>query len=783
MPVVSDNIPNLINGVSQQAPTIRLPSQAEEQINCMSSIVDGLQKRHPLEWISKLTGTTYGDSLVHTINRDSVERYTVLFVNGDLFVYSIADGTSKTVNFPDGKTYLSTSTPSTSIQVMTIADYTFIANNEIDVEMDSGSLTDSNDNIGFVFVQQAVNGVEYKVTIESTSYTHTTSTTGAVSTSAIASALATAIGTGPGANYTVTQINHVLEIKRNSATDFELATEDARSGEALSSFKDKVQRFSDLPLTCTNDYIMEIQGTDSTQFDNYFVKFETHDGGDRGEGTWVETVAPGIEYQFDASTMPHVLVRESSGDFTFKEATWSNREVGDAESNKNPSFVGSPINEIFLHKNRLGFLSKDNSIKSESGEFFNFFRTTVTTLLDSDPIDVNASHTKVGNLYHAVPYSEKLILFSDQTQFVLEGGDTLTAETVSIQPTTEFGCSTTCKPVGAGQNVYFITDRGDYSAVREYFVNDDTNTKDAAEITAHIPKYIPKNVHKIASSPNEDILCLFSSDEPSNIYVYKYFWDKDNKLQSSWSTWSFGTGYNILSGDFISDTLYLTVQRSDGIHLCRIRVSPKLIDAEGDYLTHLDLKITEDECSSVSYDAGTHRTTFSLPYSVTGTFEVVVRSDGDFKRGTRASVVSASSTSVIVSGDYSSEDVYIGQQYEMSYTFSPFYIRRPSQQGGIQTITRGRLQLRTLQLSYADTGYFTLEVTPLYRDTSVYKMTGRITGAGSNVIGSVAIDTGSFSSLIQARNTAVTLVIKNDSPLPSNITGATWEGYYHSRSA
>jgi hypothetical protein len=42
----SGSIPNFINGVSQQSPlTLRLASQAQEQVNCFPTLIDGLKKR------------------------------------------------------------------------------------------------------------------------------------------------------------------------------------------------------------------------------------------------------------------------------------------------------------------------------------------------------------------------------------------------------------------------------------------------------------------------------------------------------------------------------------------------------------------------------------------------------------------------------------------------------------------------------------------------------------------------------------------------------------------
>ena len=78
MPMISSAIPNLIQGVSQQSPPLRLSSQAEVQQNAFPSLVEGLQKRPPLEHVAVISNTETSGSYVHLINRDATERYFVL---------------------------------------------------------------------------------------------------------------------------------------------------------------------------------------------------------------------------------------------------------------------------------------------------------------------------------------------------------------------------------------------------------------------------------------------------------------------------------------------------------------------------------------------------------------------------------------------------------------------------------------------------------------------------------------------------------------------------------
>ena len=81
MPQISTIIQNLLNGVSQQADSQRFPSQADEQINGLSSPVLGLSKRNPTEWLSKVFFSKPTDVWGQVLNRDSTERYMVIVRN------------------------------------------------------------------------------------------------------------------------------------------------------------------------------------------------------------------------------------------------------------------------------------------------------------------------------------------------------------------------------------------------------------------------------------------------------------------------------------------------------------------------------------------------------------------------------------------------------------------------------------------------------------------------------------------------------------------------------
>ena len=63
------------------------------------------------------------------------------------------------------------------------------------------------------------------------------------------------------------------------------------------------------------------------------------------------------------------------------------------------------------------------------------------------------------------------------------------------------------------------------------------------------------------------------------------------------------------------------------------------------------------------------------------------------------------------------------------------------------------------------TGFFQVEVTPEYRDTSTHKFSGRLLGAASSSIGQINLETGTFRVPIFSRADRVDIDIKNNSYL------------------
>jgi hypothetical protein len=790
MALVSKTIPNLVQGVSQQPEVLRLASQFTTQVNGFSSVVEGLKKRPPTNHIKKISTTALTNAYVHTINRDLTERYIVVITNGSIRVFDTS-GTEKSVVMQTGASaYLTSSNPRTEISCTSIADYTFVLNKTITATM-SATTSPAKIQQAVYTCTQAINGIKYSITIDGTTYNTTLATSGSVTTEQVRDNLRTAIGSPAG--FTFANIgNSSFSIIKASGT-LNVSASDSYGDEASQVIKDTVTDFNDLPLPAINNMVVEVTGDATNKFDNYYVKFIESSGGD---GVWEETVAPNTVIEIDETKMPHVLIRTADGNFRFTQCddsqyvisavtydvpAWGNRVAGDLISAPDPSFIGRKINEIFFHRNRLGFLSDENIIMSRSGEFFQFFPETVTQVLDTDPIDVASTHSKVSILRHAISFDEELLLLSDQTQFILTGANVLTPTNVAINVTTEFENDRNIKPINAGSNVIFGFPKGNYVGFREYFISSDTDVKQAEDITANVPKFIPKNVFKITTATNENIVVAITSDEVNAMYVYQYYVSGNKRLQSAWHKWVVGNASNttILNADFIENTLYLVIQRGTDVFIETVDISPNLTDTGASYLTHLDRKIQENSTGvSRSYNAGTDQTTITIPYAIKNTMSVVIRNGALGVAGREINIVSQTTngTTIVVTGDVTTSNLFIGEIYNFTFTFSQQFMQDQDTANAKISVKEGRLQIRSWKISYNDTAYFTTLVQPVGRDSSATTFTGTITGTG--LLGTVNLEDGDYEFSIQSENDKFTVTINNDSHLPSNFINASWNGYY-----
>ena len=582
---------------------------------------------------------------------------------------------------------------------------------------------------------------------------------GGTDTSPVQVATVSTAAAGPLTGVTIARSGSVLHLTSSSAIT--IAATDARANADITAITNSVQAFTELPTIAPSGYQIEVLGDPGNKFDGYYVSFVCRSG-TFGEGSWQETVSPGVEYRINQGTMPHLLVRLPTGAFWFGPANgttvsgvtipaWGQRTAGDYDTAPDPSFIGQPIQDVFIYKNRLGILADENIILSRARDFFEFFPETVTSILDSDPIDLAASNNRVSVLRYAVPYQDELIIFSDQIQFRFNAAETvLTPSTAQITVLTSYEMDPNCRPIPVQGTIVFCMANGQWSQFREFSVRGAGTAlvADASDLTMAVSSYITSGVFKLASNDAGNVWFAVSGVDgyQKRIYVYKYLYRNTGggveRAQSSWSHWELNGADEILSILCVEEVLYVLVRYGTEVWLEKLPVTDRMTDTTpAPYPLLLDRMVSTTTATPASirvasgaYDSVTGLTTWTLPY----TAKAPTQAWSDFFAAPNSGVLLgevSSGNTLTARGDWSALPVFFGEKYNFRYRFTRFKMMRDI--GGGKTAANAlRTQIRHAKLRYHETSFFKVLVTAENRESLAYVFDGTLIRSRNSLIGS-----------------------------------------------
>ncbi len=801
MAAISQKIFSLIGGVSQQPDTIKVGNQLRVCDNYYPDVATGLTKRPGLRGISKLANAV-ADGTWFTIFRDDQERYIVQFgKDGSLKIWSANDGLQQTVNAVAAEaTSYAVHKQSADLQTLQVNDYIFVLNKTKTVAA-AAATSAAETPYGFVSVNTVGYSSTYTVRLDGSVFSYSTPhSTGSTQLNVqdILNNLVTLIN--GNVNYVASTVGNTIHVRRANNADFNIEAKGGNAGTSIEAFKGSVVSVSQLPRQFFNNLKIKVAGSVESGADDYWVIFKTSDGSASGAGVWEETIAPSTPTTINPETMPHVIIREANGTFTYRQLDqasalasaglttvtgiptsvsintavtgghvvgenfavsggtgknlrlivnavqtvsssvsssassssfikqvivgtypstvgrtskkinvynwiwffngqqigvtskapslqplvignttylqngafaninnetragitantvtpgvitsvgiyqagqgynasnlvynaagdtfnivtvnaaalpgdesrlkyWKLREVGDAETNPMPSFVGNVVDAISFYKNRLVLTSRQNVICSQAGDYFNFFASTVITIVDSDPIDISASSLKPVQLKYAIPAPRGLLLFGDNAQYILETTtESFSPRTAEVNLISSFSQSDRVSPIDIGSSYLFLEEGDKASSIFEMNIKDNVGGKpDAIELTRIVPTYIPAAVYDMKGSQAVGTVALLTKQETSNMYLFRYFQNGDNRI-SGWFRWKLPGTVEFV--DFDQDIMYVVTKHGNNCVLSKVSLltdtpSESLL-FEGQYLdVRLDLF---DYNPVITYDLAT----------------------------------------------------------------------------------------------------------------------------------------------------------------------------------
>ena len=979
MAAISQKITNIIGGVSQQPDTIKVGNQLRVCDNYYPDVATGLTKRPGLRGISKLANAV-ADGTWFTIFRDDKEKYIVQFSKaGALKIWSASNGVQQTVNAvaAESTTY-ATHTKADDLQTLQINDYIFVLNRNKTVA--AGVVSSSAQTpYAFASINTIAYNSTYEIKLDATTFTYTTPATSATQLN-IADIVNNLVSTiTANVNWIASAIGNIIYIYRVNNADFAIEAKGGSTGTSIDAFKGSVISVAQLPKQFINNLKLKVAGSVESGADDYWVIFKTSDNTSSGYGSWEETIAPSTVTDLDEETMPHVIIREANGTFTYRQLDlasaggaaptsisgiptsvtiagaasgghvvgeifavtggtgnnlrlsvdkvqsssssvssaansssyikqtllrtvtvpsgrnfvktyiynwtwffngiqigvtdknpstnplvigntiyyqngafqsignevragitanttvngvisaisvvqagqgytasntvsnvagdtftiasvntapiqgdfsrlkfWKYREVGDATTNPMPSFVGFPIDAISFYKNRIVFTSRQNVICSQAGDYFNFFASTVITIVDSDPIDISASSLKPIRLKYAIPTQTSLMLFGDNAQYILTTTtEAFSPKTAEINLLSSFSQTDRVAPIDIGSSYLFLEEGDKASSVYEMLPKG-TDKPDTIELTRIIPTYIPAAVYDMKVSVSAGTVAFLSKQELSNMYLYRFFQNGDSRI-SGWFRWKLPGTVEMV--DFDQDIMYVVTKHGTNYVLSTVSLitdtpSESLL-FEGQYLdVRLDLF---DYKPTLVYNSGTDltRICFKDGFEDTSLQPVLMFLNADiagyFEEQTLqydAAAPTGQKYFLTVEGNQTASKFALGYKYEALAQLPAFYFVKDAGSGMKDTVNIPRIS--RIKVNSYNSGPYKAVVRSEGRDAFTLELPQ--INANYYLANNIPIIRNAQSTIpILAKGNQFEFELIADNPFPTAFTSLDWEGTYDNK--
>jgi hypothetical protein len=581
-------------------------------------VTGGFEKRPGTQFLSQQTSldnTT--EYRVHPIDRDSSEQYFVLLdPKGEIHVIDSIDGSAKTVNIGDSVRYFLVE--AIKCDATGVMDTSALVNAQ-------GFGWDSSDRYQIMHADTQFDW-EFKLSDAATTFkiegsadgsvwndiaTGKTGASGSFSTTVDAVAtgdhnyirvnITVAAGTaadtltlwatfkdktylflnadGPEDYSLTTVADYTFIVNRNHV----VRLAEADSGTVTDVARDTIVGTppAGLPApTATGDIYKVID--DQNEFTAYYVIDDTV------EGVYVEYPDPNAHNAFDQSSMPHQLLREADGTFTFSASSYTARAAGDELLTPAPKFVGETVSDVVFFRERLGFLASESIYLSRTGLPFNMWPEKAITQLDTDPIEREARATDVNILKFATVFRKLLFVTGERAQWELTALEKFTPSTAAFDKATSYPASPVASPQAMGDVLYFPSSGQTFTTIYEYFFDESQLSNTAADVTKHVIDYVPNDILQMATDTQTGTLFALSTGAQHKLYVYRTFFDGNDKIQSSWAEYTFGASESeaFIHGIAVfSGFLVMLVERNDGfIYLEQMPIDREAANAAMGYI-------------------------------------------------------------------------------------------------------------------------------------------------------------------------------------------------------
>lgn len=442
--------------------------------------------------------------------------------------------------------------------------------------------------------------------------------------------------------------------------------------------------------------------------------------------------------------------------------------AGDDYTNPPPNFATRQITYLGMFQDRLVVGSGAVASFSRPGDYLNFFRQSVLTLTDTDPIDMFALGAEDDVLRHSALFDKSLFIFGDKRQYVVNGRTVLTPTNQNMTVVSQFPNTTGAQPQGSG-NFIFYTKPGDTSQpvitlnqMQYGQIADSTESYDLSQQLTDFCAGVAAEIVPVTSPA----AVLVRPETSQNLYIFRYTDEvgTGRRLQAAWDKWVFDDQFGtIISLATNGDELLAMVIRVAGAQAWLAVEQMSLRPAKTDEAYVDSYQTLTGVGSALTYPSAYINANTALRERC----YVIV--NGGMRNLTGTTYPKRAALTAEQIGDGT---VVGGIPFQSSVIPTNPYQR---DRNGV-AILQGRLTLTQIQLSVQETAAFDVYVRDANREWLSKHFNGFLLSRSASVIGGQPVVSAQISALIGREIRECEYRIQSVEWLPMNITAISWTG-------
>lgn len=440
-----------------------------------------------------------------------------------------------------------------------------------------------------------------------------------------------------------------------------------------------------------------------------------------------------------------------------------------------PYFLGKQITLLTVFMDRLVIVSNGTVFMSRTGDYFNFFRKSMLTVADDDPIEMYALGAEDDVISRCVTYNKDLFLFGKSKQYTISGRTMLTPKTAAISVAANDHSSVYAQPVVVGNLIYYgkyeeARNQGGPSPyagrVNQFQLGLFQDTPETHCVSQQLSRYLRGRPIELLALSAPTCLLVRTDGYDNGVYVYSFIDQPgtQSRVFDSWSRWEWHEKVGTIIGMTVYEgSPYVFMLRSDGARTW-VACEKFTMDSDLSVNPYLDA-----QRPGAAYAAGGGFLTPGNIASIPGASIALANT------GPRAWL----GASVDKAADFwgrlpASEQgaAWAGITYPSYVTLTPPFVRDRND----RAITSGRLVVTHYILSTTDTGGLDGWLDAYGENKRVLHFNGRQVGARNNQVGRQPVTTTSLCVPVGRANLEHKVSLHAHAWLPLGLTSIEWAG-------